>query len=139
MSEAALDRWRGRTIGIVPQRLHLLPSLRLQTTCCLRSMPRACRRAAIGCARCSSGSGSPGARTPTRTSFRIGQAQRAAVARAVINRPRVVLADEPTSNLDDANCAQALDLLEGEAHACGATLVIATHDRRARDRFESGN
>jgi putative ABC transport system ATP-binding protein len=57
------------------------------------------------------------------------------VARAAVNRPRVLIADEPTSNLDDANCERALDLLEGQARECGATLLIATHDQRARPRF----
>jgi len=64
-----------------------------------------------------------------------GEAQRVAVARAVINRPRLLLADEPTSNLDDERCAMALDLLEAQALECGATLVVATHDQRARARF----
>jgi putative ABC transport system ATP-binding protein len=64
-----------------------------------------------------------------------GEAQRAAVARATVNRPRVLIADEPTSNLDDANCERALDLLQTQARECGATLVIATHDQRARSRF----
>ena len=48
-----------------------------------------------------------------------GQAQRAAVARAVVNRPKLLLADEPTSNLDDERCAQAYGLLESQARACG--------------------
>jgi putative ABC transport system ATP-binding protein len=47
----------------------------------------------------------------------------------------VILADEPTSNLDDGHCAATLDLLESQAAACGATLVIATHDQRAKSRF----
>jgi putative ABC transport system ATP-binding protein len=47
----------------------------------------------------------------------------------------VILADEPTSNLDDAHCAATLELLESQAAACGATLVIATHDQRAKSRF----
>jgi putative ABC transport system ATP-binding protein len=64
-----------------------------------------------------------------------GQAQRVAVARAVVNRPQVIVADEPTSNLDDAHCAATLQLLEAQASACGATLVIATHDQRARSRI----
>jgi polar amino acid transport system ATP-binding protein len=64
-----------------------------------------------------------------------GEAQRVAIARAVVNRPRLVLADEPTSALDDANCEKALALLAGQAQSCGATLVIATHDQRIRDRF----
>ncbi|HSO08325.1 MAG TPA: ATP-binding cassette domain-containing protein, partial [Pelomicrobium sp.] len=64
-----------------------------------------------------------------------GQAQRVAIARAMVNRPQLLLADEPTANLDDGHCAQVADLLESQASACGATLVIATHDRRLKDRF----
>jgi ABC-type lipoprotein export system ATPase subunit len=63
-----------------------------------------------------------------------GQAQRVAVARAVVNRPALLVADEPTSNLDDARCMQALELLESQARTCNATLVIATHDRRITSR-----
>jgi putative ABC transport system ATP-binding protein len=55
----------------------------------------------------------------------------------VINRPKLILADEPTSNLDDANCEQARALLVEQANACGATLVIATHDGRLKSRFQS--
>jgi len=64
-----------------------------------------------------------------------GQAQRVAVARAVLNRPKLLLADEPTSNLDDERCIQALELLQGQAQACNATLVIATHDQRIKARM----
>jgi len=52
-----------------------------------------------------------------------------------VNRPQLILADEPTSALDDASCAKALALLRGQAAACGATLVIATHDQRIRGEF----
>src|SRR5262249_30824394 len=65
-----------------------------------------------------------------------GQAQRVAIARAVMNRPKLLLADEPTANLDDVNCALALDLLQAQAKECGATLIVATHDQRARERFQ---
>ena len=65
----------------------------------------------------------------------VGEAQRVAIARAVVNRPALILADEPTSALDDANCGRALALLLEQAAACGATLVVATHDNRIRDRF----
>jgi putative ABC transport system ATP-binding protein len=61
-----------------------------------------------------------------------GQAQRVAVARAVVNRPALVLADEPTANLDDAHAAAALDLLRAQCLASGAALVVASHDARVR-------
>ena len=59
-----------------------------------------------------------------------GQAQRVAVARALLNRPAIVLADEPTSALDDANTAALLALLGASAASEKAALVVATHDRR---------
>jgi len=65
-----------------------------------------------------------------------GQSQRAAIARAVVNGPRLILADEPTSNLDDKSALSALDVLLDQAGACDATLVIATHDRRIKERFK---
>jgi len=53
-----------------------------------------------------------------------------------VNGPQVILADEPTSNLDDAHCGQTLDLLQTEAGRVNATLVIATHDQRVKSRLE---
>jgi len=135
LSASGLDRFRGRHIGIVFQRLHLIPSLTVignlrlaqylaggdrnpqDATLLLESLGLADKLASL----------------PQSLSF--GQSQRAAVARAVVNRPDLILADEPTSNLDDANAAAALEVLLAQARACNATLVIATHDRRIKDRF----
>jgi putative ABC transport system ATP-binding protein len=65
----------------------------------------------------------------------LGEQQRIAVARAVVNRPRLLLADEPTSSLDDDNARAAADLLLGAAQRHAALLVVATHDARVLDRF----
>jgi len=135
LSGAALDRWRGRTLGIVPQKLHLVPSLsvldNLLLAQFLAGMPEDAQRAHAALEQVQLGERS--AARPAELSH--GEAQRAAVARATVNRPRVLIADEPTSNLDDANCTRALDLLEAQATECGATLLVATHDQRARARF----
>ncbi len=133
---AALDRWRGRSVGIVPQKLHLVSSLSV-----LQNLLLAPYLAGIPTdpARAESllqglGLSEKSKAKPHELSH--GQAQRVAIARAVMNRPKLLLADEPTANLDDANCVQALDLLQDQAKECGATLIVATHDQRARERFD---
>jgi putative ABC transport system ATP-binding protein len=132
----ALDRWRGRTVGIVPQKLHLVSSLsvlqNLLLAPYLAGLPSDLSRA-TGLLEMLSLKDKAQDK-PHQLSH--GQAQRVAIARAVMNRPKLLLADEPTANLDDANCDQALDLLQGQAKECGATLIVATHDQRAKARFE---
>lgn len=72
-------------------------------------------------------------RRPSRLSQ--GERQRVAVARALVTGPSVVLADEPTGNLDPATKGRVLDLLAGAAEEAGATLVVVTHDHGLLDRF----
>ena len=55
---------------------------------------------------------------------------------AVVNQPALLLADEPTASLDDANCASVLALLKEEAARAKAHLVIITHDQRVRAAFD---
>lgn len=130
-----LDRFRGQHIGIVLQRLHLIPSLPVMDNLLLAQylagLPQ--DRARAGEVLKALDLAGKEAAYPHELSF--GQAQRVAVARAVVNRPKLLLADEPTSNLDDTRCQQALELLLSMAQACNATLVIATHDQRIRARI----
>ena len=65
----------------------------------------------------------------------IGERQRAGIARALVTKPKVVLADEPTSALDDENCDLVADLLQKTVTGHGAALIIVTHDQRLKDRF----
>lgn len=66
-----------------------------------------------------------------------GEQQRVSIARALMNNPEVILADEPTSNLDDENCEKVINLLENQSKNIGASLVIVTHDQRLKDKFSN--
>jgi putative ABC transport system ATP-binding protein len=128
------DRWRGARIGLVPQRLHLIASLdalanvRLAQQLAGRDAPQEAIELL--------GELGLGARLHALPeSLSRGEQQRVAVARAVVNRPRLLLADEPTSSLDDANALAAAELLAGTAQRHGALLVVATHDARVLGRF----
>ena len=136
LSPSARDRFRGRNVGLLLQSFHLLDTLSVFDNVRLarrlaglpEDRPR-CREVleALGVADLARA-------RPSRLSH--GQAQRVALARAVVNRPGVILADEPTSALDDESCERVAALIEAEAARHGATLVVATHDARLRDRFK---
>lgn len=66
-----------------------------------------------------------------------GEQQRVAVCRAMFNRPEVLLADEPTGNLDAVNKQHVVDLLCAQAEAQGSTLLMVTHDESLLDRFDA--
>jgi ABC-type lipoprotein export system ATPase subunit len=64
-----------------------------------------------------------------------GEKQRVTIARALINKPTLILADEPTSALDDKNCEAVVNLLKSQAQKQNATLLIVTHDNRLNQMF----
>jgi putative ABC transport system ATP-binding protein len=132
MSALRRDAFRAANIGLVPQTLHLIGvvSVRDNLRIAQRLAGRAVDDGAIEASL--AGLGIAALAGHKARDLSVGEAQRVAIARAVVNRPRLILADEPTSALDDANCDKALALLLGQAAACGATLVIATHDQRIR-------
>jgi putative ABC transport system ATP-binding protein len=136
LSGAALDRFRGRNIGIVLQRLHLIRALDIRENLRLaqRLAGYAVDDARIDAVMAGLALATRLGAKPHELSY--GQQQRVAIARAVINRPKLILADEPTSNLDDDNCAEAIKVLFDQAQACGAALVVATHDSRIRQLFD---
>ena len=133
MAQSVRDAWRARTLGFLPQKLHLSEALTVRQNLSLvyfaAGLP--VEPAAVMQALAALGVAELAGRKPAQLSG--GQAQRVALARAVLLRPRVILADEPTASLDDTSAAAALQLLAGNAQRCGATLVIATHDRRVSE------
>ncbi len=66
-----------------------------------------------------------------------GEQQRVSIARALMNNPNVILADEPTSSLDDDNCTRVIDLLRTQSEQIGASLIVVTHDQRLKEVFEN--
>ncbi|MEZ0542115.1 ATP-binding cassette domain-containing protein [Fibrella arboris] len=64
-----------------------------------------------------------------------GEQQRVSIARAMMNQPAVILADEPTSSLDDDNANRVIALLREQAQQIGASLIVVTHDQRLKDAF----
>jgi ABC-type lipoprotein export system ATPase subunit len=135
MNGTALDRFRGQHIGIVLQKLHLIaPISVLQNLLLAQSLSgRSPDEAAAMRLLDSLGIAAQSKSKPTQLSH--GQAQRLAIARAVINQPKLLIADEPTSNLDDKHAEEALQILRSQAHACGAALLLATHDARVKSHI----
>jgi putative ABC transport system ATP-binding protein len=137
LSESARIAFRKMAIGVVYQADNLLPFLtvsenvRLQLALC-GDKDDAARRTADLIDRL--GLGSLADRLPDEISG--GQRQRAAVARAIVHRPSMILADEPTGALDEANAGVVVDLLVDAHHQLGATLVLVTHDPSVAARME---
>lgn len=66
-----------------------------------------------------------------------GEKQRISIVRALINKPKIVLADEPTSALDDQSCDNIITLLKDLSEQNNAILIIVTHDKRLKDKFKN--
>ena len=128
LDEDELARLRGQKIGFVFQFFHLIPSLTAFENV-LVPMELAGRRDAAARARAlldEVGLAERGHHYPTQLSG--GEQQRVALARALANEPRVLLADEPTGNLDSANGQHVVEMLFDINRGRGTTLVLVTHD-----------
>jgi putative ABC transport system ATP-binding protein len=120
---------RGRRIGVVFQAFHLLPYRTAAENVGLAQLynqtPRPARGPAAAAALAAVGLGHRVDALPTTLSG--GECQRVAIARALVNSPALLLCDEPTGNLDSANAATVMGLLD-ELNAAGYTIVVITHD-----------
>jgi predicted ABC-type transport system involved in lysophospholipase L1 biosynthesis ATPase subunit len=136
LSVAERARLRRRDVGFVFQFFHLLPSLTVAENVELPLLLDGRRgRAARATAEAvleRVGVAHRAAHLPGELSG--GEMQRAAIARALVGGPRLVLADEPTGNLDSATGRAVLDLLSSLVREAGTTLVMVTHDEAAAER-----
>jgi len=137
-NDDALALWRRRHVGFVFQAFHLLPYLSVAENVALPlallgvAADERKARAADGLA--SVGLAGFGDRRPATLSG--GEMQRAAIARALIHQPQLVLADEPTGNLDAANAAGVLDCLAGAVKQANAAALMVTHSPVAAARAD---
>ena len=140
LGSTARRDFRIRTIGLVFQEFELLEYLTVLDNVLLPyrispalTLDGQVRQRAVGLAR-RVGIGDKVGRLPGRLSH--GERQRAAICRAVLPGPKILLADEPTGNLDPSNKERVLDIFFEYARETGTTLITVTHDRDLLDRFD---
>ncbi|MGJ7608690.1 ABC transporter ATP-binding protein [Variovorax sp. LT1R20] len=129
--------WRRKHVGFVFQAFHVLPHLDVAQNVSLPLMLLGEKKKDDGrVAHMLDAVGLPGmgARLPQTLSG--GQLQRVAIARALVHRPALLLADEPTGNLDPTTAAKVMELLIGQTREHGASLVLVTHSESAAARAD---
>ena len=133
LDDDALARWRRARVGFVFQQFHLLPYLTVGENVALplllNGVPSAAR--AVRASELLARVGLAGREDRKPGSLSGGEMQRVAIARAVAHKPRLVLADEPTGNLDEASAAEALALLRDAVKGEGAAGLLVTHSEAA--------
>ncbi|MDX1945436.1 MAG: ABC transporter ATP-binding protein [Pirellulaceae bacterium] len=138
MSESQLARWRTRNVGFVFQFYHLLPVLsayeNVELPLLLLPLSGAERRRQVRTALELVGLSDRMSHRPGQLSG--GQQQRVGIARAIVTDPLLIVADEPTGDLDSRSADEILDLLEELRSGLAKTIIMVTHDPRAANRTD---
>ncbi len=131
LGERSLAGFRNRRIGFIFQFYHLLPEFTVLENVLLPSMVAGFsgKRTRKRAMELLASVGLEGHAGNYSAELSGGEMQRAAICRALINDPDLILADEPTGNLDSANSSHIIEILKGLNREGGKTLIIATHDR----------
>lgn len=131
-----LDQFRGQNIGIIFQQSHLIKALSVEDNLLTAQYlaGNTQDRAKVKGLLERLNLGDKLRAKPQNLS--LGEQQRVAIARALVNDPVLILADEPTSSLDDDNCREVVNLLLEQSQAYHATLLIVTHDNRLKELFQ---
>lgn len=137
MSPEELAAHRRKTVGMIFQAFHLLPRMTLEENVelplRLAEVPREARPARVREALHRVGLAARAGHRPGELSG--GEQQRTAIARALVNRPSILLADEPTGNLDSRNGAEIMRLIGELNESLGMTVVLVTHEQKLAASF----
>ena len=136
LNTAAMDVFRGKNIGLVFQRSHFIDSLSVKENLLLPAalVKQPASRERLQQLADHLRIGGLLFKKPAQLSQ--GEQQRASIARALLQSPQVLLADEPTASLDDANCEAVARLLAEQSREQNAALLIVTHDNRLKQIFK---
>jgi ABC-type lipoprotein export system ATPase subunit len=137
LSEKKLDQFRGKNIGLILQQSHFIASMSVLENVVLASWLATGKKAILKAEKLLSELDLENQKHKLPSQLSIGQQQRVSIARALINEPKLLLADEPTSSLDDENAFKVADLLEKLSKEYNAALVIVTHDSRLKNKFSN--
>ncbi|WP_395077614.1 ABC transporter ATP-binding protein [Flavobacterium sp.] len=135
ISNKSKDKFRGQNIGIVFQKSHFIASLSVLENIEMASWLAFGNKNTSKAKKLLQELDLLEFQNKLPSQLSVGQQQRASIARALINEPKVLLADEPTSSLDDENAFKVANLLEKLTKEYNAALVIVTHDLRLKDKF----
>ncbi len=135
LKESKLDRFRARNIGLVFQKPHLVATLTVLNNLLLAQYMAQVKQDKEMCYEILKQLNLQHRAQAYPHQLSQGEAQRVSVARALLNQPEIILADEPTASLDDQNAQEVVQLLKQQAEAQTSTLVIATHDQRVKQHF----
>ncbi|MDN3205533.1 ABC transporter ATP-binding protein [Algoriphagus sediminis] len=130
-SQKQMDQFRGKHIGLIFQKPHLLAPLSVKEN--LEVVPFFGKTQGESPARILEELDIKNKVNSKVRTLSEGEAQRVSIARALMNKPKLILADEPTSSLDDENAERVIKLLKDQAQRIGAGLIIVTHDQRIKN------
>lgn len=137
LGESQRDRYRGNHIGLIFQQMHLIRSLTVSDNLRLANYMAGQKTDEKKIQKLCSDLGIHNKMNSYPDELSQGQKQRVAIARAVMNEPVLILADEPTSSLDDLRSEAVVELLREQARETDAALIISTHDQRIKSHFAS--
>ena len=129
------DKFRGKNIGVVFQKSHFIASLSVLENLEMASWLATGKKHKVRAKELLQKLDISEQAHKLPSQLSVGQQQRVSIARALMNEPKVLLADEPTSSLDDKNADNVIELLETLSKEYKTALIIVTHDSRIKQKF----